>query len=359
MSEMDLKWTIDGLEEDVLEILSKQGLKWFRLRVFNRKDGLHGLEYATKLAVHAQSVGLTPYVNLFLSDRWATAIDQPATADWDQLSFCERRREVRKYTRDVVTQLKASGVSTSLYQIGNEIDYGLCGEFTRDTCREDTTWMRSTGTWSRIAALLEAAMAGVREADPKAKFIVHIAHWFNVEFASGFFRYLDLQNIDFDFVGISYYPTSGISEQHFGESNDKNQIHRFVNALNTATRKRVIFAEYAYPSCSEFHGPFAQWNKPAPEHPLSREGQAAWLTSFLEWCYVHPGVAGAFYWSPEYYSHEEWSAFSLFDRHGRAKPALNAFSSFGHGRPLRLRRKLAHAVDAVRSASAGIVGDSL
>jgi Glycosyl hydrolase family 53 len=61
--------------------------------------------------------------------------------------------------------------------------------------------------------------------------------------------------------------------------------------------------------------------------PLTDEGQRRWLGDFLKFCEDNSKIAGAFYWSPEWYGAGMWKAFALFDLDGNAKPAWPAFRS--------------------------------
>ncbi|MGB9717746.1 MAG: glycosyl hydrolase 53 family protein [Thermoproteota archaeon] len=84
-------------------------------------------------------------------------------------------------------------------------------------------------------------------------------------------------------------------------------------------------------------------NKPSAGYPLTLEGQALWVKSFLKRC-SELGFLGTFYWSPELYLSKEaakrvntppeiplgfgWGPMSLFDEDGCARPAA---SSLKHG----------------------------
>ncbi len=70
-----------------------------------------------------------------------------------------------------------------------------------------------------------------------------------------------------------------------------------------------------------------RWRKEVPGYPLTPEGQQKWLTDFFAFCTNEPEIAGAFYWSPEWFGEGMWKALALFDVEGNAKPAWNAFST--------------------------------
>ena len=76
----------------------------------------------------------------------------------------------------------------------------------------------------------------------------------------------------------------------------------------------------------EFHPvPLDKDWQEVPGYPLSPGGQQHWLTDFIKFCDDNPKIAGAFYWSPEWYGEGMWKAFALFGADGNAKSAWNAF----------------------------------
>jgi arabinogalactan endo-1,4-beta-galactosidase len=316
-------WSINGIKVDPLKAFAERGVKWIRIRIFTKK-GTNGFTYAVRTALRAQQEGITPYINFFLSDCWATAIEQPVPKEWKKLSIKERAEAIRKYCFYTVTSLKQSGVRTSLYQIGNEIDYGMCGVHTDDIRRENVKWMSKT-IWPYEAELIKGAIKGIKQADSKAQFIIHIAHWFNKKFGIGFFRFMKKAGVNFDYLGASYYPSSNIPMHHFNIPNTFTDLNVYVSSLTKAIKKPLIFCEYGYPSEKVFNGAFQHWNHPVRNYPLTTLGQREWLYDFLNYCIQHPMIAGAFYWSPEYYCHEDWVAFSFFDSYGVSKPVIEVF----------------------------------
>ena len=63
-----------------------------------------------------------------------------------------------------------------------------------------------------------------------------------------------------------------------------------------------------------------------PGYPLTPEGQQKWLTDFLSFCAHNPGIAGVFYWSPEWFGEGMWKAFALFDADGNCQAGLAGIS---------------------------------
>ncbi len=324
-------WKENGVEVDPLAVFADKGVGWLRVRVWTNTEGHSGLRYASEVVTWAKRSGLRPYLVLFLSDRWADMTNQPTPAAWQRLSLQERAQAIHEYCRDTVLHFEELGVDSSLYEIGNEIDYGISGIFVEDEeKREDEEWMREN-IWLDEAFLINACEKGIREVDPDAKFLLHIGHWWDSEFVIAFFRAMMDFGVQVDYTGLSFYPSPGYP------SVELNTLQQFIPRLSTITKalgKPLIIAEYAYPSTSEIGGMWENWNKASPGYPLTPQGQRDWLVDFLTLSYNHAQIAGVFYWSPDWYAIDEywgvaaWEPFSMLSLNANAKPALEAFKAF-------------------------------
>jgi arabinogalactan endo-1,4-beta-galactosidase len=128
------------------------------------------------------------------------------------------------------------------------------------------------------------------------------------------------QGVVVDYPGLSYFPTSAKT----GE-NSNAALLKQVRKIREALGKPVLICEYGYPSVAGFPGQFAEWNHSVEGYPLDEEGQQRWLRDFVELVRGEKAIAGAWYWSPEWYDSEMWQAFSLFRANGSPKPALKSF----------------------------------
>jgi len=318
MEEEGFGWRVGGKEIDLFRKFSGQGVNCLRLRIWTGKDGESGRDYAARTALRARRKGLRSLLVFFLSENWADLFKQPAPSIWRDLSLSERAEAVRCYCRGTARQFRQAGIDTHLYQVGNEIDYGICGVFAKDeTDRNNPAWL-DENIWKDAALIIRSAQEGIREADPDANFVVHLARWWDPEFCIAFYKAMSTEDVQIDYLGLSYFPTSGL-----GSDNTLPGLINTINKISQAVEKPVLIAEFAYPSAAEFSGQFSMWNHPVPGYSLTPEGQKEWLKDFLEMCRKHTNIVGAFYWSPEWYDSEMWSAFSLFFNDGRAKPALN------------------------------------
>lgn len=305
-------WHEAGREINPLPAFADRGINSFRLRLWTGNT-----DTALALAEEAQAQGMTVLPVLFLSDDWADYVKQPVPTAWRGMAREAKLRTVAGYARATAAALRARGISGDLYAIGNEIDFGICGEFEdRWERRISLDWMRAE-IWPRAAEVITAAQQGVCKENPSARFVIHLTQWWNVPYCRAMLAALRERGVRVDVIGLSYYPTAPMREQ-------REMAVFFANA-DTLTEEfncPVVVCEYAYPATAAIRGQFSDWNHAAPGYPLTPDGQSQWLKEFLAGCRAHRSIIGAFYWSPEWHADELWRAFALFDELGRARPAL-------------------------------------
>jgi arabinogalactan endo-1,4-beta-galactosidase len=322
MAEHGTVWKSGPAAIDLLPELHHRGANAFRVRVWTGEDGPSGLTYATKLALEAQRAGLSPYLVLFLSADWSDLVKQPAPLAWRTLSFEDKLAAVKRYAEATARHFLEAGVQSELYAIGNEIDFGLCGEFEESWAKRVSTDYMAAQIWTKEARIIRAAQEGVLAANPRARFMLHLARWWEPEYAVAFLRVMDREQVRVDDLGLTYYPTSGLAP-----SNGLAELDRSVRRIEQSRQVPVIVCEYAWPSQPTFGGQFSSWNKPVDGYSLTEADQARWIADFLAFCRRHPAIRGAFYWSPEWSAPEVWSAFALFAPDGAAKRGLGSLSA--------------------------------
>ena len=320
MEKAGTAWTWNGKHPDLFAGMAKQGVREFRVRLWMKNDGAHGLAYASEVVKRARAGGLNPYLVFFLSEDWSDMMKQPLPEPLQGLSLEERAAAVKTYSRDTVAHFRKIGLKSHLYEIGNEIDYGICGEYPRKGAKKNPAAL-SRKLWPESARLIRAAEDGVLEADPKATFMLHIAHWWDADFCTAFFRFMLDHGVQLDFAGLSYFPSSNI-----GGSLEMEQFGATASKVARATDRPIIVPETAYPSTADFKGQFSRWKYEVPGYPLSPDGQRRWIADFLAYCSRHPDIAAVYYWSPEWCGEGMWKAFALFDSDGTARPAWAAFA---------------------------------
>ena len=321
MAKRSKTWKDRSEPVDPYELFAKNGCQNARIRLWVGEDGINRLTYATQTARRAKQAGLKPYLVIFLSDDWADFVKQPAPDIWKKLTPEKKLAAVAAYTESVVSHMAKNAVNIDTFEIGNEIDFGICGEFEEEWPRRVSLEFMRTRVWPRMVPILKAAQAGVLKAQPKAKFILHLSQWNNVDYCIPFWQAMLAAEVQLDYPGLSYFPSSAKEPAQRPFNFLRAQVGKIVEALH----KPVLICETGYPATANFGGQFAEWNLPAEGYPLSDDGQAKWIADLAAVIRADPNFAGVFYWSPEWYDGGLWDAFALFDKHGVARPGVRSF----------------------------------
>ncbi|MCX8183013.1 MAG: arabinogalactan endo-1,4-beta-galactosidase [Crenarchaeota archaeon] len=332
MEELGFRWkTESGVEiDDILSFFKGLGVNCIRLRIWFGDSGPSRLPYASRLAEKALGVGMRIQPTIFLSDSWADLFKQPAPATWASLQFETRLKLVASYISRVAECMKNLEDDCAYYQIGNEIDYGICGVFAgrkHRRMRKSIDWLRRN-IWLKEALILKEAIKTLRAYSGKPV-ALHLGKSWDLVLLESFILTMNELNVDYEIICFSFYSSGmGLSLDHL----------KSLKTLGDRNSKAVAIAEYAYP-CKIPGGQFWFMNKPSPGYPLTVEGQALWIKNFLKHC-LELGFLGAFYWSPELYLTKEmvkqvnmplemplnfgWGPMSLFDEDGKARQAVNS-----------------------------------
>jgi arabinogalactan endo-1,4-beta-galactosidase len=311
----------DGSERvDPYQLFAKNGCRNARIRLLVGDHGMNQLTYAIETARRAKQAGLKPYLVIFLSDDWADFVKQTAPAVWKNLPQERKLVAIADYSETVVRQMAKDGLEIDTFEIGNEIDLGICGEFEEEWPRRVSLEFMRTHVWPRMVPIIKAAQSGVLKAQPKAKFILHLSQWNNVEYCIPFWKAMLAAEVQLDYPGLSYFPSSAKEPSKRSFSFLRAQVGRIVEALH----KPVLICETGYPATANFGGQFVEWNLPAEGYPLSNDGQAKWIADLGAIVRHDPNFSGVFYWSPEWYDGGLWDAFALFDVNGVARPGARS-----------------------------------
>lgn len=288
-------------------------------------------EFAMEILHEAAQRGLHLNVFFFMSDQAAYGGRQKAPREWQGLSVEATAAAIEDYTFRTVTDFQQNGLHVEIYDIGNEIEYGIAGfalgeripNSGIDVVR-DLTWMRAN-VWDTEARLLQAAIRGIRRADPNAKTVLHIAN-LNVgngsAFTRGFFQTMIDDGVDFDYAGFSHpYPAPNWTLDQYTTDCWFQRLQELFDSM-AAMKKPVIISEAAYPNASDgISGP------PMREFPFTPDGQAAWLREMLRFLSGQTNVIGFNYFYPDY-SHRdvlsplELQSSGLFVTDTTAEPAM-------------------------------------
>ena len=290
---------------DLITFLTNNcGWNTFRVRIFvnpTKKD--HGgttnptvcqdLAYVKTLGKRIKDAGAFFMLDFHYSDTWVDATHIQAPAAWQGASDAAMTDSVAEYTRRVLDTLNAAGATPDLVQVGNEIMYGLCGI-------QVHPYDKAGDNWTGYLGLLNAGCNAVRETCPNAQIIIHTDRPTNTGYNSYYYNKLVNSSVDFDIIGLSYYPFwhGYLTAAQVASKTDKNNLVNAINNLKTLfPTKRVHIVECAYnfqwwPSSGVNYDTQDVW-------PCSVAGQYAFVKDLVDALKPLTNVDGINYWFPE------------------------------------------------------------
>lgn len=297
-------------------------------------------EYAAETLKQAQARGLRQEVQLTLSPHAAYWGYQQGPADWLSKTPDEIVPLLTQNVYDTVTYFKNQGLHVEKWAIGNEVDVGILDFLPNDRIAvppgvgwtTDLQWLRDN-VWSIEAKLLKAAAAGVIQADPDAKIILHIA---GLEFTPGnvfvpaFFEYMHDAGVPFDYGALSHpYATTPWKLDHYPAACWFKRLALSFDRITAVTGKPTMMVEGDYPAANAT----GIVSAPMPDFGFTPTGQAAWVHQQLRFAASRPNIAGWHYFYPDMASDvigntaEELplAAMAVFATSTSPRPALAEF----------------------------------
>jgi arabinogalactan endo-1,4-beta-galactosidase len=225
------KFSVEGVQKNVFEILKENGFNYIRLRIFVNpesdsgysKKGYCGLEQTKKMAQRIKAANMKFLLDFHYSDNWADPGKQYKPEAWKDLSFPDLKKAVHDYTKNVMAALSQRGTLPDMVQIGNEINNGMLwpdGNFSHP---------------DSLAELIKAGIAGVKEIAPATKIMLHIALGGQNAESKLWLDKMISRGVEFDVIGESYYP-----QWHGTLSDLKNNL----TDLSSRYKQDVVVAEY-------------------------------------------------------------------------------------------------------------------
>ncbi len=182
-----IKFSDNGVTNDVLQILKNHGFNYIRLRVFVQPtnpggysmQGFCDLPHTIAMAKRVKAAGMGLLIDFHYSDTWADPGKQTKPLAWRQLPLDQLIQTMHDYTKDAVAQLKAAGAEPDMVQVGNEITPGMLlnalparrGGASQQVSDQPEG---STHDWDILASLLKAGISGVKDVDPRILIVMHI-----------------------------------------------------------------------------------------------------------------------------------------------------------------------------------------
>lgn len=363
--------TASGSEKDVFEILKENGVNWIRLRLWHSPDakksaGDNTLQRTVQIAKRIKENNLSFLLDIHYSDTWADPASQKRPAAWDSCATTEElTAKVSEYTAEILEALK--DFQPDMIQIGNEINPGMLvtksgadsiEDFAKPCC---SSW-KSEESAENLGEILNAAAKSIRKFNPDIKIMIHLSSKNGDNLEWWFRKFIVLKDgnpsdriissdLDFDYIGLSYYP--------FYDHGTLDSLKSNIQNLKEKTGKQVLVAETSWAWTDGWSDETpnlfgddqkiqgaknlknyiskiktkestrkAARNVRPEQIDATPETQAAVLKVIFN-AVAESGGCGLFYWGGDWIPakniQNNWENQAMFDFSGKALPALKVF----------------------------------
>lgn len=319
---------------DLIAYSADVGMNVMRVRLFVDPSAYKGpdadpnacqsLDYILPLCKRIKSAGLQLMLDFHYSDTWADPAKQYTPAAWASLTNEELYDKIYEYTRETLLTLRENGVVPDFIQTGNEISYGmLWGPVGGTNLSAQKCYMNgSRKAWERFGKLLNRAGEACREVCPQARIVIHTERVAQVSVLRNFYTEMNTLGVDYDIIGLSYYPYFHGALSNLGSALEMLQ--------SDFSGKPVMIVETGYSYKWEVPGSTydfsATWS-------LSGAGQQKFMQDLITLTAAHDNVEGIIWWWMEYNAFNTklsgWYNAPLFDSlTGKATPAFKTLATY-------------------------------
>ncbi len=292
----------------ILPFLKNNGVNTVRVRLWHSPTKpFSNFKTVKSFSKEIKNNGLKLWLTVHYSDSWADPSQQETPSKWKNLSFSNLKDSVYNYTYKIVSE-----INPEIIQIGNEINNG----FLHPTGYIDNI--------TELTSLLEIGCEAVRDASSSTKIMLHYAGHENA-----FYFFNEFNNLDFDYIGISYYPIW-----------HGKDLVAFSNSLDKLTvfNKPFLIAETAYPFTlnwnDQTHNVVGLQNQLLDAYPATPSGQKQYLNKLFSIIKNNRLGKGIAYWGAELVAFKgenatdgsAWENQALFDFNKKALPAIDVFN---------------------------------
>lgn len=310
---------------DPIELAAQSGMNIGRLRLWHSPaSGRNNLSEVKQTALKLKQQQMAFMLDIHYSDTWTDPGNQTIPSAWQDLTLDELKTAVYQYTKEVLLELKSQNTSPEFVQIGNETDSGFLWNHGR-------VWGDFEENWPNYASLVSRAIDAVREVSPTSKVILHHS---KVELARFFFDELESYDLDYDVIGLSYYPVY--------QTKDLSVVQTRLNELAANFGKKIMIVETAYPFTLDWddnsNNIVGLESQLIQGYPATTQGQKQFLAAMIQIVKSIPennGI-GVVYWAPDWIAFDgndvtstggsSWENQALWDFNHTALPALEAFN---------------------------------
>lgn len=301
-----------GDKQDVFSIFSESGSNLIRVRKWHNPSWTKYSDYndTEKTIQRAKNEKMKVLLDFHYSDDWADPNKQVIPRAWlsELNNLTVLGDSIYNYTYKTLSRLHSKNLLPDLVQVGNEINIMILQ-------KDDHS---NTMNWSRNSYLLNKGIKAIRdiaiEKNKKIEIMLHIAQpengiwWFREAKENGV--------VDFDWIGLSYYPK--------WSKYNLNEVSTVFKDLIKTYDKKLMVVETAYPftldnndNANNILGNDALISK----YPASQKGQLQYLLD-LKKLIKEAGGSGLLYWEPAWVSNNcgtrwgdgsHWENATLFD----------------------------------------------
>lgn len=299
-----------GEEEDVLNTFKNSGVNTVRLRIWNNPSNYHSsFEEVKTFSQKIKQLGLKVWITVHYSDTWADPGNQETPLAWQGLSYNAIKDSVYVYTNKIVTE-----INPDFIQLGNEINSGILFPFGNINDNE-----------AQFIELLSTGIKSVRDNSDDTKIIMHYA---GIEDSD--WLYSKLTNLDYDIIGLSYYP--------IWHGRNLAELKSTLSNLSQTYNKDILIAETSYPFVLDWN----DWTNNVvgleehlilPEYPATPLGQKEFISEIKKIVFSTNRGIGFCYWGAElvaFKGHQStdgsaWENQALYDFDNKVLPVLREF----------------------------------
>lgn len=273
----------------VLAYMKSQGLNSMRVRLFvdptqasttHQREGVcQDLAYVKQLGKQIKDAGLNFLLDLHYSDTWTDPGQHSTPASWNSTDPTTLGNYLYNYTVDVLTQLKNYGAEPDDIQIGNEVTVGML--WPTGQCYADWT----NEYMANFALYLKRGAQACREVCPHARIVIHTELSNSGWGAKTLYTTLANYNVDYDIIGLSYYP-------YYHGSLDV--LEDVLSSLESSQpNKKIQIVETGY---------YCMWQDESASfdysstYPITEAGQKAFTEALINKLNSHTNVNGLYWW---------------------------------------------------------------
>ena len=339
----------EGRPTEMTQLMKDYGCGAIRCRVWldpSKHGGWCNKEDVLQKCLRAKELGMDVMIDFHYSDWWCDPAKQPVPHAWSGHNLDELKQDLRAHTVDVLTTLKANGITPRWVQVGNETTYGFLWSVEEDPA---TGWPAPAADGKNIiteaiaridrpgkqtahyapgvtsgvkdaagnfvsgaqayATLFKEGYEAVKSVCPEAQVIVHLDDGFDKELFDWNLQTLRDGGAKWDIIGMSLYTYWAINEGK--RTNAEAIVNECMDNI------RYLYDRFGTPSMLVEVGMDA----------MNPEAGSQILEKILHDAqhYTDGHCLGAFYWEPA--CRPSQYRLGAFDEAGRPTKIMETFKN--------------------------------